>query len=356
MKKDSTVTIGLDLGDRWSQLAMLDETGEVLEESRVPTTRAGMKRKFERLAPCRVAIEVGAHSRWVAQLLRGLGHEIVTANPRKLRMIFQNESKSDRMDALALARVARLDPTLLHGVTQRSQECQDRLAIVKARAVLVQTRTRLVNHVRGVCKAYGTRLTGCNAEALPKRARAQVPEVLQSALEPLFQMIVEVSARIRDYDRTIIKMGETGVPEAGKLTKIPGVVPLTALTFVLTVDDSTRFKKSRAVGSYLGLRPRRDQSGASDKQLSITKAGDVYLRSLLVNCAQYLLGPFGKDCAIRRWGLKLAERGGKNGKKRAVVAVARKLAIVMHRLWVTGEEFIPFPEPSLRSHAMQMIG
>jgi len=356
MKKDSTVTVGMDLGDKFSQICVLDVEGEILEESRVPTTRAGVKRKFEKLPVCHVAIEVGAHSRWVGQLLKELGHEVVTANPRKLRMIFKNESKSDRMDALALARVARLDPNLLHGVVQRSQECQDQLSVVKARAILVGIRTKLVNHVRGVCKAYGKRLPGCTAETLPKRALAELPDAARPALEPLLQTIAEVTARIRDYDRTLIKIVEEKGPEAGKLTRIPGVGPLTALTFMLTLDEAGRFERSRAVGSYLGLRPRRDQSGTSDKQLPITKTGNVYLRSLLVNCAHRILGPFGADCAIRRWGLKLAERGGKNGKRRAIVAVARKLSVVMHRLWVTGEDFVPFPLPISRPQSMQVAG
>lgn len=356
MKKDSTVTVGMDLGDKYSQICVLDEDGEILEESRVPTTRAGIKRKFERLPACRVAIEVGTHSRWVGQLLKELGHDVVTANPRKLRMIFKNDSKSDRMDALALARVARLDPNLLHGVVQRSQESQDQLSVVNARAVLVETRTKLVNHVRGVCKAYGNRLKGGHAEALPKRALAQLPDAVRPALEPVLQMIAELSARILDYDRAIIKMAKTRGPEAGKLTRIPGVGSLTAMTFMLTLDQAGRFQKSRVVGSYLGLRPKRDQSGTSDKQLPITKAGNVYLRSLLVNCAHRILGPFGVDCALRRWGLKLAERGGKNAKKRAVVAVARKLAVVMHRLWITGEDFVPFPKPVSRPHLMRVAG
>jgi len=356
MEKNSTVTIGMDLGDKYSHICVLSEDGEILEESRVPTTRAGMKRKFEKLSACRVAIEVGAQSRWVAQLLSQFGHEVVTANPRKLRMIFQNESKSDRIDALALARVARLDPALLHGVVHRSQGCQDQLSVVRARAVLVETRTKLINHVRGVCKAYGTRLSKCTAAALPKRAIEQLPDASRPALEPLLQMITEVTAKIREYDKAIIKIAETRGAEADKLTRIPGVGPLTAVTFMLTLDEAGRFKRSRAVGSYLGLRPRRDQSGLSDRQLPITKAGNVYLRYLLVNCAHRIIGPFGEDCALRRWGLKLSERGGRNAKKRAVVAVARKLAVVMHRLWVTGEEFIPFPAPAHRSHPMQMVG
>ena len=117
---------------------------------------------------------------------------------------------------------------------------------------------------------------------------------------------------------------------------------ITALAFILTLERADRFKKSRDVGSYVGLTPKRDQSGQSDKQLGITKAGNAELRRLLVGCAQYILGYYAKDCDLRRVGLKLAARGGKNAKRRAVVAVARKLAVLMHHLWATGETYDPF--------------
>ncbi len=116
---------------------------------------------------------------------------------------------------------------------------------------------------------------------------------------------------------------------------------MTALSFVLVLEDSGRIENSRSVGPFLGLTPKRDQSGQTDKQLRITKAGNAYLRRLLVQCAQYILGEFGPDCDLRRFGLKLAERGGKNAKRRAVVAVARKLAVVMHHLWKVGGDYDP---------------
>lgn len=353
MKKDSTMTVGMDVGDRNSQVCILGEDGEILEESRVPTSRAGITRKFKAMAPCRIAIETGAHSRWIHQLLTGLGHEVIVANPRKLRMIYMSDSKSDHMDALMLAKLARVDPSLLYAVTPRSQESQNKLAIIHARATLVEVRTKLVNHVRGVCKASGERLKGCSARAFHTQVPGQIPEPLRPALDPLVTCISSLSEQIKSYDQVICRMVKDDFPQAKNLAEIPGVGPLTALTFVLTLDNPRRFQKSRSVGAFLGIRPRRDQSGEADKQLRITKAGDCYLRALLVQCAHHILGPHGRDSSLRRWGLALAERGGKRAKRKAAVALARKLAVVMHRLWVTGSKFEPFynhtPSRTLRA-------
>ena len=145
---------------------------------------------------------------------------------------------------------------------------------------------------------------------------------------------------IKEYDREIAEL-EKKYPQVARLQQISGVGPLISLTFVLTLDDHLRFRKSRPIGSYLGLRPRQRDSGESQPQLRITKAGDGYLRSLLIQGAHYILGKFGPDTDLKRGGLKLAARGGKNAKKRAVVAVARKLSVLLHRLWITGEAYEP---------------
>jgi len=154
-----------------------------------------------------------------------------------------------------------------------------------------------------------------------------------------------MTAQIQSCDLLIKEMAKVTYPETQALVQVHGVGSLTAMTFVLTIGDKRRFQQSRDVGAYLGLRPRRDQSGARDSQLGITKAGNGYLRNLLVECANYILGPFGKDSALRRWGIQIAERGGMNARKEALVALARKLAILLHKLWSTQEEYRPFPKP-----------
>lgn len=335
-RRPPDVTVGLDLGDRFSRLCGIDREGEVVEEGRLATTEAALRRRFGGAEPCRVVVEVGTHSPWVVPLVESLGHEVMAANPRKVRLIYQNDQKSDRVDAEYLARVGRLDPTLLAPVRHRGAEARADLAVIRTRDVLVRARTKLVNHVRGTVKAVGGRVPRCSTASFPKRAVEGIPESLGSTLMPVLEMIGELSRQIRRYEREIERLCEERYPETELLRAVPGVGPLTALCFVLTLEDPTRFRRSRDVGPYLGLVPRRADTGESSPQLRITKAGDERLRRLLVGSAQYILGPFGPDTQLRRWGLKLAERGGRNAKKRAVVAVARKLAVLLHRLWLTG--------------------
>ena len=341
MDKDSMFFVGLDLGDRWSHLAILDQEGELIEEGRIPTTPAALQRKFSSLVHSRVAMEVGSHSRWVSQALQELGHEVLVANARKLRVIFDNPRKGDRADAHTLARLARLDPKLLSPIEHRSPQAQADLTVLRSRDALVRSRTLLINHVRGVVKSTGARIPASSADSFPSRAATPVPESLRPALGPILGTISALSLEIHGYDRQIEDLCAAKYPDCQRLRSIHGVGPITALAFVLTLDNPRRFEKSREVGPALGLVPRRDQSGGQDPQLHITKTGNTYLRGLLVSSAQYILGPFGPDCDLRRWGLQLAGRGGKNAKKRAVVAVARKLAIVLHRLWKTGEVYNP---------------
>jgi transposase len=341
MSKNIMIFVGLDLGDRRSDLVVVGDQGELVEESRVPTTPTALERKFSALPHSRIALEVGPHSRWASQLLGRLGHEVLVANARKVRAIYANPRKGDRSDAQTLARLARLDPALLSPIRHRSAQAQADLAILRSRDALVRSRTLLINHVRGTVKSCGVRLPSCSAECFPSRATTGLPESLAPTLLPLLETIAGLTRQIRTYDRQIEGLCRSRYPETQGLREIGGVGALTALGYVLTLEDPSRFAKSRHVGPALGLVPRRDQSGSHDPQLRITKTGDAFLRRLLVGSAQYILGPFGADCDLRRWGLVLAERGGKNAKKRAVVAVARKLAILMHRLWKTGEAYDP---------------
>ena len=337
----SKVTVGLDLGDRFSQLYFLDEHGEVAEEARVRTTETALRRWFGPLAPARVALEVGTHSPWVSRLLEELGHDVIVANARHVRMIYAGDRKSDRLDAEALARLARLDPALLHQVTHRSREAQEALAVIRAREVLVRTRTRLVNHVRGAVKSAGHRIPRCSAESFHRRAAEALPEGLRPALLPLIEMVEELTAQIRTYDRAIDRLAVDVYPETLALSQVRGVGNLTALAFVLTLEEPERFARSRSVGPYLGLCPGERQSGDNRAECRITKAGNGMLRRLLVQSAHYQLGPFGEDSDLRRWGLERAARGGKAARRKAVVGVARKLAVLLHHLWLTGEVYEP---------------
>jgi transposase len=289
----------------------------------------------------RIAIEAGTHSPWVSRLLEECGHEVLVANARKLRLIYANKRKTDEMDAENLARLARVDPKLLYPLKHRGQECQAHMAIVRSREALVGTRTQLVNHVRGTVKSFGGRLPKCPARSFHKRASEHIPEALLAALGPILEQIGSLTERIRQYDRQLEAISKEHYPETDLLRRVEGIGPLTALTFVLTLEDPHRFEKSRSVGAYLGLVPATDRSGDSDPQKRISKEGDQMLRKLLVSSAHYILGPFGSDSDLRRHGEKIASRGGKNSKKRAAVAVARKLSVLLHRLWISGEIYDP---------------
>ena len=361
MKKVSTVaekqsrnisqqlTIGLDLGDRSSWYCMLSESGEVLLEQRLGTTAKAMQEVFGRMPRSRVALETGMHSPWVSRLLNELGHEVIVAHARNVRLIGESRKKDDRLDAQTLARLARIDPELLSPVKHRSAKAQADLTVIRARAGLVRARTALTNTARGLAKSYGERLRGCNVRNMnPEKAEGLSAE-LQQALGPLLAASESLSEQIAEYNERIEKLAEESYPQVALLKQVKGVGTLIALTFLLTLEDPHRFPKSRDVGCYLGLQPGRRNSGQSEPQMHISKEGDPYLRTLLVQGAQHILGPFGVDCDLRRWGLKLAERGGKRGKKRAIIAVARKLAVLLHHLWVSGEVYEPLHNSSRRA-------
>jgi transposase len=334
-------TIGLDLGDQYSYFCLLDEAGEKVEWGRVKTSGEALEKRFGGEEVARMVVEAGTHSPWVSRLLASMGHEVIVANPRKVRLISDNDGKDDPVDATLLARLGRVDVSLLSPIEHRGAEAQADLAVIRAREALVRVRTQLVNHVRGAVKSMGFRLERCSVRCFAQQVSDQVPEALRAALDPVLEVIAEISRRIRDYDQQIRQCCQQKYPETELLQAVPGVGPLTALGFVLTLEDPHRFAHSRAVGSFLGLRPGQDKSGQQDPELRITKAGSPWLRRLLVGSAHYILGPFGPDSDLRRWGLKLAGRGRKNAKKRAVVAVARKLAVLLHRLWVNGEVYQP---------------
>ncbi len=337
----TATTLGIDLGDRHSWVCTLDEKGHVVSESRVRTKVEALREYFASLAPARVALEAGTHSGWVSRLAEGCGHEVIVANARELRRISHSDRKNDRSDAQLLARLARVDPQLLSPIRHRSAAMQAHMAHLRARDTLVRARCRLINTTRGLVKATGGRLPPCSTAAFARRVAEHVPEDLQAAVAPLIATIDTIDAQIRTYDRQIDGIARKHYPHTAVLQQITGVGPLTALAFILTLADRNRFARSRDVGSYLGLVPRQRDSGDCSPQLPITKAGNAYMRRLLVGCAHYLLGPFGPDCNLRRHGERLMQRGGKNAKKRAVVAVARKLSVLLHRLWVTGELYEP---------------
>lgn len=336
--------VGIDLGDKRSTYNVLDLNGTSVGEGAVSTNSDALRMLFSGTQRMRIVMECGTHSPWVSRLLEELGHEVIVANPRRLRLISESDRKNDKADARMLAKLGHAAPELLSPVHHRSEQVQFDLAIIKARDAAVLGRARLVTAIRGIVKSVGGRLPVCSTGVFSKKALEGCPAELLQAIKPLLTVVEQLTKEIRGYDKLIARKAEEQYPQTTSILTIPGVGPLTALTFVLLLNnDPDRFSKSRDLGCYFGLQPKQQDSGKHVSQLGITKAGDNLMRKLAVQCAQFMLGRFGRDTALKRWGLALALRGGKNAKKRAVVAVARKLLVIMHRLWKKQESFMAFP-------------
>ena len=333
--------IGIDLGDKQNVAVVFDANGTEHKAEKISNTKKAMSKFISKHEGAVVVMEAGTHSGWISRLYTELGAEVWVGNPRRMRAIWDTDDKSDERDARVLGMMYRLEPRLLHRIFHRGEKAQSDLAVIKSRQMLVESRTKLVNHVRCVVKGTGERIGSCSAASFHKRARKETPACLFDALNPIIDQIEQLTATIKCLDKKIEQLASDRYPETAHLTQVDGVGTLTALAFVLTIEDQTRFKKSRDVGAYLGLTPKRDQSGMNDKQLPITKHGNIYLRALLVGCAHYIMGPFGKDCDLRSYGLRIASRGGGNARRRSVVAVARKLGVLLHRLWADKSEYEP---------------
>lgn len=332
--------IGIDLGDRSSSYCALDSSGGKVASGTFKTTPTGFRSLLEGLSRKAIALEVGSHSPWASRLLEQLGHQVLIANPRQLPIIYAGTHKSDDLDAEHLARLARLDPQLLKPIRHRSERSQRLLNLMRSREQLVKTRTALINHVRGIAKSAGHRLESCAPSSFHRRAFEELEESLLPCVRPILLSLEAIHEQIRDCDRTIEGWTETELPATAMLRQVVGVGPLTAAAFILTLEDPKRFTNPRQVGAYLGLAPRRDQSGKRDRQCPITKAGNDFLRKLLIQAAHHILNR-GPDCDLRRHGEAISRRGGGHAYKRAVTAVARKLSVLLLTLWRTGEVYEP---------------
>jgi transposase len=338
--KSSSKTIGLDLGDRKHAVCALDAKGSILKEESITNTRGSLAALSRRHPGALVVMEVGMQSPWISRFFTALGHRVLVANPRKVRAIYQNDRKSDRKDAVMLAKIARADESLLCPIQHGTEQAQLDLIQIKERDCLVRQRVNIISNVRFMLKSLGIRTRSCKTSYFARNVRKELQgehgDILQR-IEPSLKVLESLSLEIKNLDKAIAELAAESYPETEFLSQITGVGVITSLTFVLTIGDPERFRRPRDIGAFLGLVPKREQSGDTDKQLRISKAGDAYLRRLLVSAAQYVLGPFGPDCELKRHGLKLAERGGARAKKKAVVAIARKLAVLLLTLWKNEE-------------------
>ena len=332
------VTIGIDLGDRSSEICVLDEHGSVIARTSAPTHEATLAKAVQGYSGARVAFEAGTHSPWLARRLEAEGFEVIVANTRKVQLISSSDRKNDVADAELLARLARSDPKLLHPIAPRGEQVQRDRALLRVREGLVAARTHAINQARGIAKSLGKTLPSCGAATFHNRMAPHAD--LFPGFDVLLATLQSLHRQIREVDRRLEALEER-YPQVRLLRQVPGVGKLTALQYVMSIEDPGRFDRSRSVGAYVGLVPRQRDSGDSRPELRITKAGDPALRRQLVLAANYILTSRAPDTDLQRFGNKLLERGGKRARKRAVVAVARKLAVLLHSLWRTGEEYVP---------------
>jgi len=336
-----TKYLGIDVGDRNCHLCVLDNDGKVQRRYVCRTERGPLAAELKELAcdgePVVAILEAGQHSHWIAELSQEAGLDTIVANPRSVRIIYEGNRKSDRNDAEHLARLGRVDPQLLKPVTLRSTEAQAQMTVLRSRDVLVRTRRALINSARGLAKTVGARLPPCDADAFAVKVSECVPRGLEVALMPLLATVDDLTKRIRALDGEIRRRTKER-PEAKRLLEIQGVGDITVLAFMLVVGDPNRFSTARDIGPYLGLVPKRDQSGAKDPSLRISKAGNGFLRRLLVNCAQYIAGPHSPDSDLKRFANRIGPAGSVDRRK-AIIAVTRKLAVLLLRLWQTGQPY-----------------
>ena len=339
-EKKPLATVGLDLGDLNSNACMLNRAGIEVGEFLMGTTPEGFEQFFRELpAGSLIVLEVGTHSPWASRLLRELGFTVRVVNARK---ISKRRIKTDRRDARMLARKGYEESADLVEVHHRGEQQQKDLLVVQARATLVGTRTDLINVARGTVKGFGYRLEAMDTDNVTSAMADDLPVDIAGPIKALLRTVESINLELELLDDEIKQLIKQ-YPATKEMMKIRSVGEVTALTFVLTIGDAERFSSSRTVGVAVGLTPNKDQSGQNDPQLGISKAGNEYMRGLLVQCAQLTLSKRGGDSDIRRWGLKLQGKGTDgHQKKRAVVAVARKLAVLMHKLWSSGAAYDPF--------------
>lgn len=339
-KAKGLALVGVDLSDKSATWCARDEAGEI-RRGKMDLTPPQVTQMFLGAPHCRVVMEAGTHHRWVSERLRQLGHEVHVVPADYIRGS-KRRRKNDEHDAQELMEVAgdigrRQVPAVWH----RPEDWQLDLTTVRLRDAEMRGRTMRVNAVRSAVKPYGQRFKKRDADQFGSNVLAELSGPLCERVAPMLHAISDGTRTIRIFDDHVQAILQRR-PEAELLMQVYGVGPVTAAYLVSLIGDPRRFACSRDVAAALGLVPAQSQSGNSDPQLRISKSGDSMGRRLLVQCAHRVMSDKAPDSALKRWGRKLAGDGkNKARKKKAVVAVARKLAVLLHRLWLTGEKYEP---------------
>ena len=335
------LTIGIDLGARNSAYCVQTPDREIATEGTLEINRDELGTLLEQHPGARIVIEASGPSRWVRDFAQELGHEVLVANPREFRVIAESHKKTDRNDARVLARFGQVFPELLHPVQLRGVETQLVRNMLTSRDLCVAQRTKHINLVRALVRNLGHSLPSGSAAAFHRTMKPLIPEELRPLTDPHFHLLEVLSDSISGYDRKLENYAKKVFSEAGILRQVTGVGLITALAFVVTIEDPARFARSRDVGAYAGLVPKARSSGGKTPELSVSKRGDKIMRRLLVGAAAYIVRSSSPDCDLKRYGERLQGRGGQAARGKARIAVARKLAVLLHQLWITGEVYDP---------------
>jgi len=325
----------IDLHMRYSQIRIVDETGAVLRDQRVATSRERLVKAFEGFGPMRILVETGTESEWVAQTLETAGHEVVVADPNYGPMYgdLRRRVKTDRRDVAALGEANRRGWYRAAHRTSAAQRTTRQ--VLRARRQIVQMRSGAVALVRSLVRQEGYRLRSCGAERVPARlADLRLPAALHAILAPLVRIIETATTEIAALD-TALKARAAADPLVQRLQTVPGVGLVVALTFRAQVDDVRRFRHAGQVSAAIGLVPREDSSAERRQRGHITKVGPRELRSLLVQAA-WACWRSKQSGTLRAWVDHVAAR---RGRRVAVVALARRLSRVLYALWRDGTSF-----------------
>src|SRR6202030_3815833 len=330
--------VGLDVSLKQTSICVVDQTGSVVREGVVNSDPEAISVYVRSKASdaVRIGLETGPTSTWLWTELKRLGLPVICIDARHAKAVLKMQiNKSDRNDAAGIARI--MQSGWFKEVCVKDLDSHAVKALLASRALLVKIKRDLENKIRGLLKNMGLVIGRAKFNVLAVRAEELIenrPELI-AAVRPLLVARKAIEQQVGDLDRKVLTLARHDV-QVRRFMTVPGVGPITALCFKATVDDPTRFKRSRSVGAYVGLTTRRHASGEMDWSGRISKCGDAMLRTYLFEAANVLLTRVQKWSALKAWGTRLAKR---NGLRKAKVAVARKLAVILHRMWLDGTEF-----------------
>ena len=330
--------VGLDVSLKQTAVCVVDQTGKVMREGMVASDPDAIAEFVAKHAPhaARIGLETGATSTWLWTELKKKELPVICIDARHAKAALKMQiNKSDRNDAVGIARIMQCG--WYKEVRVKDLDSHAIKALLVSRALLVRMKRDLENQIRGLLKNLGLIIGRAKMTTFLARATELIADrpALVAAVEPLLKVRAVLERQIDNLDRKVMAMARRE-PDVRRLMTVPGVGPITALCYFATIDDPSRFKQSRNVGAYLGLTTRRYASGEIDRTGRISKCGDAMLRSYLYEAANVLLTRVAKWSALKAWGMRVAKR---SSLAKAKVAVARKLAVILHRMWVNGTEF-----------------